>query len=133
MIGVVIATHGRLAHELLQAAVFIVGKAEQMKAISIDPSKDIKELQAEIKKVIEEVNTGEGVIVLTDMYGGTPSNMTLSFLKKNEVEVVTGVNLPMIIRICQGRGKWSSLNDIAKEVVEYGRKSINQATEILYK
>jgi PTS system mannose-specific IIA component len=131
MIGVVIATHGRLAHELLQTAVFIVGKEDQMKAISIDPSKDIKELKAEIKKVIEEVSTGEGVIVLTDMYGGTPSNMTLSFLKENEVEVVTGVNLPMIIRICQSRKKRSFLSEIAQEVVEYGRKSINQATEIL--
>jgi PTS system mannose-specific IIA component len=131
MVGVVIAAHGRLADELLQTAVFIVGKIEYMKAVSIDPARDVDDLQAEIRKAIKEVDAGDGVLILTDMFGGTPSNMTLAFLEENRIEVVTGANLPMLINLCQCRTKKQTLSEVADEVVNYGRKSINQASAIL--
>ncbi len=131
MVGVVIATHGRLAQELLQITQFIVGTAEKMKALSIDPAQPVDKLQNSIRKAIKEVDSGKGVLVLTDMFGGTPANMTLAFLEENKVEVITGVNLPMLIRLCQCRTKGQSLSEVAKTVVEYGRKSINQASEFL--
>ena len=131
MVGVVVAAHGRLADELLLTYVFIVGKAEQMTAISIDPARPIKELQSDIRKAIKDVDTDDGVLILTDMFGGTPANMTLAFLDDDKVEVITGVNLPMLIKLSQCRDKGQSLNEVADEVVDYGRKSINQASAIL--
>lgn len=133
MVGVVIAAHGGLAHELLQTAEFIVGKVDRMRAISIDPSRDVKDLQRDIERTIKEVDEGAGVLILTDMFGGTPANMTLPFLREGVVEVVTGVNLPMLIRLCQCRGGGMGLLDVAREALEYGRKSINQASAILGK
>ncbi|MGC9022820.1 MAG: PTS sugar transporter subunit IIA, partial [Dissulfurimicrobium sp.] len=103
MIGVVVAAHGQLARELLDTAVFIVGKAEQIQAVSIDPERDVDELKSEIRKAIKDVDSGEGVLILTDMFGGTPSNITLAFLEENKIEVVTGANLPMLINLCQSR------------------------------
>ena len=133
MIGVVVTAHGHLAEELLRTVIFIVGKTEQISALSIDPARPIDELQSDIRKAIKDVDTGDGVLVLTDMYGGTPANMTLTFLEENKVEVITGVNLPMLIKLCQCRGKDLSLYEVAKEVVAYARKSINQASRILEK
>ena len=133
MIGVVITTHGHLADELLRTVEFIVDKAEQITALSIDPARPIDELQSDIRKAIKQVDTGDGILVLTDMYGGTPANMTLTFLEENRVEVITGVNLPMLIKLCQCRRKNLSLHEVANEVVVYGRKSINQASKILEK
>lgn len=133
MIGVVVTSHGHLADELLLTTVFIVGKAEQMIALSIDPSEHIDKLQSDISKAIKKVDTGDGVLILTDMFGGTPANMTLAFLEDNKVEVITGVNLPMLIKLCQCRNEDQSLHEVADEVVNYSRKSINQATAILKK
>jgi PTS system mannose-specific IIA component len=133
MVGVVIAAHGRLAQELLQTTVFIVGTVEQMKALSIDPGKDVKELKSDIHKAIKEVDTGDGALVLSDMFGGTPAHMTLAFLEESRVEVITGVNLPMLIKLCQCRDKNQTLSEVADVVVDYGRKSINQASAILRK
>ena len=133
MVGVVVTSHGRLADELLLTTVFIVGKAEQMVALSIDPSRPIDKLQSDISKAIKKVDTGDGVLILTDMFGGTPANMTLAFLEDNKVEVITGVNLPMLIKLCQCRNKDQTLHELADEVVDYSRKSINQATAILKK
>ena len=133
MVGVVVTSHGRLANELLLTTVFIVGKAEQMVALSIDPSRPIDKLQSDIRKAIKEVDSGDGVLILTDMFGGTPANMTLAFLEDNKVEVITGVNLPMLIKLCQCRNKDQILHELADEVVDYSRKSINQATAILKK
>lgn len=131
MVGVVLAAHGRLAEELLQTTVFIVGEMPQVEALTIDPSRHIKEIQADIKKAIKKVDSGQGVLVLTDMFGGTPANMTLSFLEENRVEVITGMNLPMLIKLSQCRDKGQGLEEVALAVVSYGRKSINQATAIL--
>ncbi len=125
------AAHGRLAAELLQTAIFIVGEMPRVIALSIDPSEPIDKLQSHIKKAIKEVDEGDGVLVLTDMYGGTPANMTLSFLEKDRVEVITGVNLPMLIRLHQGRNQGDTLARLAESVVEYGRRSINQASAIM--
>jgi len=131
MVGVVIAAHGSLGQELLQTMVFIVGAVEQMKAVTVDPSIDVHIIQKNIQKAIKEVDTGDGVLLLTDMFGGTPSNISLAFLEENKVEVVTGVNLPMLIRLCQCRSGGKGVKDVAEEVVTYGRKSISLASEIL--
>ena len=131
MVGVVVAAHGGLADELLRTAIFIVGKAEQMIALSIDPARAIDELQADIRNAIKDVDTGHGVLVLTDMFGGTPANMTLAFLEEDKVEVITGVNLPMLIKLYQCRSHDQSLHEVADTVVDYGRKNINQASAIL--
>ncbi len=131
MVGVVVATHGRLADELLMTTKFIVGSTDNMVALSIDPARPVEELQAEIREAIEGVDQGDGVLILTDMFGGTPANMTLAFMDEGNVEIVTGVNLPMLIRLCQCRGDGQSLHEVADSVVEYGRKSISQACTIL--
>jgi len=131
MVGVIIAAHGNLAQELLETTEFIVGKVEDIMAISIDPSKDVKRLKASIAKAIRQVDHGDGVIILTDMFGGTPSNMTLAFLEEGKVDVITGMNLPMLIRLCQCRSSGETLEEVAHEVVQYGKKSINHASKIL--
>lgn len=131
MVGVVIAAHGSLAYELLKTTEFIVGKMDKIKALGIDPASDMDSIKKDIHKAIKEVEDGHGVLILTDMFGGTPSNITLAFLAENKVEVVTGVNLPMLIRLSQCRNKGQSLEQVANEVVAYGRKSINHALQIL--
>ncbi len=133
MVGVVIAAHGALAEELLKTTVFIVGDIPNMVAISIDPSRPIDEIQKSIKTAIKKVDTGSGVLILTDMFGGTPANMTLSFLEEGRVEVITGVNLPMLIKLSQNIKNNSSLEETTSTVVEHGKKSINQASAILKK
>ncbi len=133
MIGVVIAAHGALADELLQTSIFIVGEMPNVKAISIDPSRPIDEIQKKIKKTINKVDAGDGVLILTDMFGGTPANMTLSFLEEGKVEVITGINLPMLIKLSQNIKNNSSLEETTRTIVEHGKKSINQASAILKK
>ena len=130
MIGVVVAAHGNLAHELVQTTGFIVGDQENVVALTVDPSRSVEEMKQAIKKAIKQVDTGDGILILTDMFGGTPANMSLSFLEEGKVEVITGVNLPMLIRLSQC---WESMTlaEAAQSIVEYARKSINQATQIL--
>ncbi len=130
MVGVVIAAHGNLAHELLETATFIVGKMQGIVPLTIDPSQGVDELKALIRNAIKKVDTGDGVLILTDMFGGTPSNIALTFLEQEKVDIVTGINLPMLIRLSQCR-KGSSLEKVTEEVVLYGKKSINQASQIL--
>lgn len=133
MVGVVIAAHGALAEELLKTSIFIVGEMSNVEAISIDPSRPIDEIQKTIKKTIRKVDTGGGILILTDMFGGTPANMTLSFLEEGRVEVITGVNLPMLIKLSQSMKNNSSLEETTCTIVEHGKKSINQASAILKK
>ncbi len=130
MIGVVVAAHGNLAQELVETMSFIVGEQEHLVAITIDPSTSVDEMKNSIKKAIKKVDTGNGILILTDMFGGTPANMSLSFLEEGRIEVITGVNLPMLIRLSQCRQSMS-LSEVANSLVEYGRKSINQAIQIL--
>jgi mannose PTS system EIIA component len=132
MIGIVIVTHCNLGQELIRAAEFIVGSFGQIKAISINPENQVESLREKIAWAIEQVDTGEGVILLTDMFGGTPANISLSFLLDGKVEVVTGVNLPMLVGLASKR-EGKTLNQTAREIKEYGLRSIALAGEILKK
>ncbi|MEJ2068453.1 MAG: PTS sugar transporter subunit IIA [Deltaproteobacteria bacterium] len=131
MVGIVIVSHLNLAAEVLKTAELIVGKIEGAKALSLDPKKDVEILRGEIKDALKKVNSGDGVIILTDMFGGTPSNLAMSFLGE-DVEVVSGVNLPMIIKIAMDRGG-KDLKELALRAKESGRDNINVATEFLSK
>ena len=130
MIGLLIITHCQLAKELLEAAEFIVGSIEAVECISIDTSKDNKELTDMIEKKIKSLDQGVGVLVLADMFGGTPSNLALSFLQKDTVEVVTGINLPMVIAVAHNR-QGHGLAEIADMAKTAGRRSISLASELL--
>ena len=132
MIGIVIVTHCNLGQELIRSAEFIGGKLGQARGVSLNPGDSDEVLRERIADAIEKVNTGEGVILLTDMFGGTPSNVSLSFWAEEKVEVVTGVNLPMLVGLASKRtGK--SLNQVAREIRDYGLRSIALAGEILKK
>jgi len=130
MVGLLIITHCRLAQELLEAAEFILGSLEAVDYVLIDTSEDSDKERDLIEKKIQSLDRGKGVLVLTDMFGGTPSNLALSFLQQDVVEVVTGVNLPMVIAVAQNRGKHSlaQIADIAKNA---GCRSISLASELL--
>ena len=132
MIGIVIVTHCNLGQELIRAADFIVGSLRQAKAVSLNPEDQVDLLREKIAGAIEKVETGDGVILLTDMFGGTPSNMSLSFLVEGKVEVVTGVNLPMLVGLASKR-EGKKLNQVAQEIKAYGLRSIALAGEILKK
>jgi mannose PTS system EIIA component len=132
MIGIVIVTHCNLGQELVRSAEFIVGKLKQTRAVSLNPEDQEEALRGKIAEAIEKVDAGDGVILLTDMFGGTPSNISLSFLADGKVEVVTGVNLPMLIGLASKR-EGNSLNQAAREIKDYGLRSIALAGEILKK
>jgi PTS system mannose-specific IIA component len=131
MVGIVIVSHLNLAAEILKTAELIVGKIPASKALSLDPKKNVEILRKEIQGAIKEVNSGQGVIILTDMFGGTPSNLALTFLGE-QVEVVSGVNLPMLIKLASQRYE-ETLKDLAIKTKEHGRNNINVATEFLSK
>jgi PTS system mannose-specific IIA component len=130
MIGLLIITHSRLAKELLEATRFIVGSVKAAECISIETSKDSKKLRNMIKKKLESLEQGDGVLILVDMFGGTPSNLALSFLQKETAEVVTGVNLPMVIAIAHNRER-KSLAEVANIAKSAGQRSISLASELL--
>ena len=132
MIGIVVVTHCNLGLELIRSAEFIVGKLTKAKAVSLNPEDQVEALRGKIAEAIEKMDTGNGVILLTDMFGGTPSNISLSFLAEGKVEVVTGVNLPMLIGL-SSRREGKSLNQVAREIKDYGLRSIALAGEILKK
>ena len=130
MIGLLIITHSRLAKELLDAAGFIIGSVEAAECISIETSKDSKKLRNIIKNKLKSLDQGKGVLILVDMFGGTPSNLALSFLQKDSAEVVTGVNLPMVLAIAHNR-KGKSLAQVADIAKSAGKRSISLASELL--
>jgi PTS system mannose-specific IIA component len=130
MIGLLVITHCQLAKELLEAAEFIVGGIEAVEHVSIDASKDSKKLLEIIEKKVETLDQGQGVLVLTDMFGGTPSNLALSFLDRDSIEVVTGTNLPMVIAVAHKR-EGQSLSEVAQMAKTAGRRSISLASELL--
>ena len=132
MIGFVVVTHGSLGAELINTAEFILGRIEHCKVVSIDGQKAPETMRTEIAQAVKSVDEGQGVLILTDMFGGTPSNLSLSFLSEDKVEVLTGVNLPMIIKLAQSRDKMP-LSELAEAIGAYGRKSINVAGQILHK
>ena len=130
MIGIVVVTHGQLATELLHAAETIVGELPRFAAVSIGWHEDASDAREEIAQAVARVQQGDGVLVLTDMFGGTPSNLAMSFLGGDHVEVVTGVNLPMLIKLA-GLRTQASLVDAAREIREHGRNAIWVASDLL--
>jgi PTS system mannose-specific IIA component len=132
MVGVVLVTHPNLGEEFIRSAELICGKLPYLAPVSIDTGRGVEELREEIAKAIKSVDTGKGILILTDMFGGTPSNMSLAFLSENRVEVVTGLNLPMLIKISNCR-EGRSLQELAKMVKEAGQRNINLASEVLQK
>jgi PTS system mannose-specific IIA component len=129
-IGVVIVTHYRLGEEFLQALRLIVPEAREFRAVSIDPSQSVEEMRADIAAALAAADGGDGVLVLTDMFGGTPSNISLSFLDEHQVEVVTGLNLPMLIKLAT-MAEPESLPELAAFIKEYGQRNISVASELL--
>jgi PTS system mannose-specific IIA component len=123
-------THGQLAIELVNAAEMIVGDLPQFTAVSIGWHDDVNDAREDIAQAIERVRGEEGVLLLTDMFGGTPSNLGMTFLEKDRLEVITGVNLPMLIKLASLR-KSSDLLGVAKEMREHGRNAIWVASDLL--
>lgn len=130
MIGLLIVTHCDLGKEFLNAAEFIVGRIEGVEVVSITQTSDCEEIRKTIEEKISILNNGKGVLILTDMFGGTPSNLSLSFLKEEMVEVITGVNLPMVIAIAQNRSD-VDLSQLAEKAQEAGKMSISLAGNLL--
>lgn len=129
-IGGVIISHGQVANELLAAAEAVVGDLTHVTAVSIGWHDDVEIAKEEIQRAIENVSTGSGVLLLTDMFGGTPTNIAAMFLKEGEVEIVTGVNLPMVIRVAS-TGSGMTLHELAREVEDQGKESICRAGMLL--
>lgn len=130
MIGLVLVTHGKLATELISALEHVVGPQEKVAAVCIGPDDDMEERRAEILQRAEEVDEGDGTVVLTDMFGGTPSNLAISIMDKANIEVIAGVNLPMLIKLASVRSE-EKLADAALAAQDAGRKYINIASQIL--
>ncbi len=133
MIGVLVITHGNLGAELIRAAELIKGNLENTLHITIDATKGLEDIRKEILSSVRKVDVGKGVLILTDLFGGTPSNVSLSFLKEGKIEVVTGVNLPMLLKIPDVREKEENLADFASQIRDYGKKNIYLASEVLKK
>ena len=129
-IGVVVVTHYRLGEEFLHAVRLIVPNAPDFHSVSIDPEQTVDEMRSSIADALKEADHGNGVLVLTDMFGGTPSNMSLSFVEGDGVEVVTGLNLPMLIKLATLTEE-KSLEDLATFIKSYGQRNISVASEIL--
>jgi len=132
LIGVVIVTHGNLGEEFLRTAEEIVGKLPAVEAVSIQASEKIDKARGKIETAIKAVDSGSGVLIFTDMFGGTPSNLGLSFLEKETVEVITGINLPMLIKLPSLRQE-GSLKDVAQRLCRVGQKNILAASDFLAK
>jgi len=132
MSGVLLVTHGRLGDELIKAAELIRDEITGMISVSVDAKKGVEDLKKEITAAIKKADTGKGVLILTDLFGGTPSNISLSFLKKGKIEVLTGVNLPMLLKISEIREQ-TALIDFANSLKDYGKRNIRLASEILNK
>jgi PTS system mannose-specific IIA component len=131
MIGITIVTHRQLGDALIDAAGFILGgKPEAVVSVSIDINEKVDTLQSDVAKAIKKVQQDKGVLVLTDMFGGTPSNLSYSFLEEGKVEVISGVNLPILIKAVGARDKLA-LTDLAVHLETYGKKSISMASSIL--
>ena len=131
MIGVVVVTHGQLATELLNAAEAIVGDLPQFAAVSIGWHDDADDAREEIRQAITRVQGTSGVLILTDMFGGTPANLGMTFLEPNKVEVITGVNLPMLIKLTSLKSSQDLLG-VAREMREHGRNAIWVASDLLH-
>ena len=130
MIGGIIVSHCKLAEELLNALNIILGEVVNIEAISIGWYDDVEESKKKINHSLQKVNKKNGVVIFTDMFGGTPSNLSFSFLMDNQIEIITGVNLPMLIKFASLQ-RSNNLKEVAKKVVEQGKKNIHLASALL--
>lgn len=130
-VGGVIISHGNLANELLAAAETVVGDLKFLTSVSIGWNDEVESAREQIAKAIKTVSSGGGgVIILTDMFGGTPTNIAAMFMTEGEIEIITGVNLPMVIKLAS-QGAELALDKLAKEIEEQGKQSIQRASELL--
>jgi PTS system mannose-specific IIA component len=132
MIGIVLVTHGDLGTELLRTAQEIVGKFPRVEAVSVHAAEQIDKARKKIEVALQHVNDGSGVLILTDLFGGTPSNLVLSYLEAGRLEVVTGVNLPMLMKLPSLREE-RDLRSLADNLAKYGQRNILVASEFLAK
>ncbi len=132
MIGIVVVSHGKLSRELVSATEHVVGEQTCFSAISIEAEDDIEARRTQIREMAKSCDVGRGVIILTDMFGGTPSNLAMSVMNSGNIEVISGVNLPMLIKLAEVRADLS-LKDASRVAAEAGRKYINIASELLAK
>lgn len=132
MIGILVVSHGKLARELVAAAEHVVGPQEHFTAISIEADDDMEARREQIIQTANACDTGKGVIILTDMFGGTPSNLAISVMPKGDIEVIAGANLPMLIKLAEVRGD-ANLLEAAEAASEAGRKYISIASQLLEK
>lgn len=131
MIGVIIATHGDLGRELLETAVRITGNEAGIDLLSIDYDDDVDDIFAKYEKAIASNDCGDGILILTDMFGGTPSNISLSYLRNTNVEVLTGVNLPMMIRVLADRSQAQTVTELARAAREDAQAGIVLASDVM--
>ena len=129
MVGILVVSHGRLAEALISSVEFLVGELKRTKGLSIWPKESKKEIKHRIQQKMAEIDDGDGVVILTDIMGGTPTNISLSFLEDGKVEVVTGVNMPMLLTLSSYR-EGRSLKEIVRLVKRSGRRSITLAKEV---
>jgi PTS system mannose-specific IIA component len=130
MIGLILVTHGKLAEEFVHAMEHVVGKQEAMATVCIGPNDDMEKRRREIAAAITKVDSGEGAIILTDLFGGTPSNLAISLMKAGKVEVIAGINLPMLIRLAKARS-CMGLAEAVTAARDAGRNYITVASEFL--
>ena len=130
MIGLVLVTHGRLADEFLAALEHVVGSQVACETVAIGPEDDMERRRADIIAAVRRVDDGTGVVILTDMFGGTPSNLAISVMDEGKIEVIAGINLPMLIKLASVRGE-HDLQQAVSEAREAGRKYINVASQVL--
>ncbi|MCX8021900.1 MAG: PTS sugar transporter subunit IIA [Syntrophorhabdaceae bacterium] len=130
MVGIVVVAHLNIAKEMADTVELILGRQTQFSYVNIFPQDEVDKTKKLITDAIKATDTGEGVLVLTDMFGGTPSNLSLSFLEEGRVEVIAGFNLPMLIKLITYREK-RPLNELARFITQYGQNNIYMATEIL--
>ncbi len=130
MVGLLVVTHGGVASELVKAVRRIVGNIDNLHPVSIGWDDDVDKARREIEESIRKLDRGDGVLVLTDMFGGTPTNLSLSFLQRDKVEIITGVNLPMLIKFYNLKNR-SDIRDVTQRIKDQGQKSIYVATEVL--
>ncbi|MEO1730806.1 MAG: PTS sugar transporter subunit IIA [Pseudomonadota bacterium] len=130
MIGLILVTHGRLADQFVQAMEHVVGEQNAIVTVCIDPDDDVEQRRSEIATAIEDVDAGQGVIILTDLFGGTPSNLAISLLDAGRIEVIAGINLPMLIRLAGAR-KTMRVTAAVEAAREAGRNYITVASELL--
>ncbi|MBO5997442.1 MAG: PTS sugar transporter subunit IIA [Alphaproteobacteria bacterium] len=130
MIGILLVTHGDLAKEMIGAMEHVVGKQEQVDMVCIGENDDVEKSRLDIIEKVQKLDSGDGVCIATDMFGGTPSNLAISVMKNNQVEVVAGLNLPMLIKLVRLRSNLP-LKEVAEQSAQAGRKYINVASELL--